>query len=125
MSKLSTFIKSIGSALASSMEDADSLAVTRISTPQVEKIDNYLGSMTIKKGHTLFKIESSDEPADGFIYHSPTCTFIKVEKHKRELNDIGNIIAELKQGHLYVSALNEKNALKWYAKNFSSLAWKS
>lgn len=125
MSKLLTFIKSFGSALASSMEDADSLAVTRISTPQVEKIDNYLGSMIIKKGHTLFKLEISDEPFEGFIYHSPTCTFVKITKHKRELNDIGNIIAELKQGHFYVSALNEKNALKWYAKNYSSSGWKS
>jgi hypothetical protein len=126
MSKLLTFIKSFGSALASSMESADSHAVKRISTPQMELIDNYLGSMVVKKGHSLFRIEASDESFEGGVYNSPTCTFVKVEKVKRGITtDTNTIIEDLKQGHIYVACLNEKNALKWYAKNYSSALWKS
>lgn len=126
MSKFKEFIKSIGSALALSMESVDSLAVKRISTPQLELIDNYLGSMVVKKGHSLFKIEASDEAFEGSTYHSPTCTFVKVDKVKRgKTTDTNSIIEDLKQGHIYVACLNEKNALKWYAKNYSSALWKS
>lgn len=106
MEKKPSLLSRIFAQVAVSMLQNDSHVHNRIVIPRSEVIDNKIkASYVIKKGHKLFKMR----------FDGSDLTEMDVNMIGR--NDLGNYKLNIEEGWLYVTALNKKNAIKWYNKN--------
>ena len=109
MSKLKQLCDKTMASIAASMASNDKNIFDRIPVPR--EVTDYDVKMrfSIRKGHKVYKMSQN--------------TIEEIDIKNLPTNDLGNYKMDMDDGFVFVSALNKKNAIKWFEKNIGTFIY--